>query len=143
MVKVKQIKRIIINNFYDWAYRDGTTKFMRLYHISRCINWHDHNFVISIKRIVCKWPVLSNVCLGCGRVCERKRQKRKKNISSYIYGLFIEWWKFYKPINMVLFLWNTRDCVTSVEMDWKPTYKFITNISRFCRVLIVYFCIFA
>lgn len=69
-------------------------------------------------------------------------KETKKNISSYIYGLFIEWWKFYKPINMVLFLWNTRDCVASVEMDWKPTYKFITNISRFCRVLIFYFCIF-
>lgn len=71
-----------------------------------------------------------------------KETKTKKNISSYIHGLFIEWWKFYKPINMVLILWNTRDCVASVEMDWKPTYKFITNISRFCRVLIFYFCIF-
>lgn len=93
-----QTKKMIINNFYDRAYRDGTTKFMRLYHISRCINWHGHIFLIPIKRFVCKWVALSNARLGLWK----KIQTKAKHKHWYLWVIH-RWWKFYKPINMDIF----------------------------------------
>lgn len=65
--------------------------------------------------------------MACAKQClsrlwpclwEKEKKSKKKNISSYIYGLFVEWWKFYKPINMVLFLWNTSLETALHRLKW-------------------------